>query len=110
MIELTPFIVAAKAVAVAVGCGITLFTYRASRRTGSVALRTLAVGAALVTASVAVGGGLDRLLGVGLETGVLLSSALSVAGFLTLAYSLYVTDPTLGGEARLPSRDGGHGD
>jgi hypothetical protein len=98
MIDITPLIVAARVLAFGVGLVVTLAAVRASRRTGSLALRLLAVGSGVITLSTAVGGGLDRALGLGLEAGVLLSSLLLLAGFATLAFSLFVTDPRLNGD------------
>lgn len=109
MIDLTLLIVAARVVAFGVGSVVTYAAVAASRRTGSVALRLLAVGAGVVTLSTAVGGLLDTALGLRLEFGVLLSSLLLVVGFSTLAYSLYVSDPTLGSGDELAASDGRHG-
>lgn len=96
MTDVTPLVVVAKVVAAGVGLLVTTAAYRASRRTGSVALRLLAVGSAVLTLGAALGGGLDRAVGLRLETGLLLSSLLLLAGFCTLAYSLFVSDPQLG--------------
>jgi Na+/glutamate symporter len=108
MTDLGPLIVAAKVVAFGVGLLVTHLAYRASRRTGSVSLRTLAFGAGVITLSAVVGGGLDQFVGVDLEVGVLLSSVLLLVGFAALAYSLYVSDPSLSGD-ELPPSDSGTG-
>jgi hypothetical protein len=109
MIDLTLLIVAARFVAFGVGLVVTYAAVSASRRTGSVALRLLAAGAAAVTLSTVVGGLLDTVLGVRLEVGVLVSSLLLVVGFSTLAYSLFVSDPALGRGDELAASDGRHG-
>ncbi|MFB6176829.1 MAG: hypothetical protein ABEI99_06745 [Halobaculum sp.] len=95
MFDITPFVVAAETVAVLIGAVVTSLAYRAARRTDSVALRTLALGAGFVTLSVVVDGGLGRFLGVGSRFGTVAHSLLLLGGFSALGYSLYVTDPNL---------------
>jgi hypothetical protein len=69
---------------------ITYFSFKAYRRTGSAALRALAIGFAIITFGSALAGAFDVLLDVGLETGVLIDSALTFIGLGFITYSLYV--------------------
>lgn len=85
-----PAIVAAKALVVALGATITYYAARAARRTGSTALRHLAVGFGIVTVGGAVGGVVDRLLGMSLEAGVLAQTLVTAVGFAVVLRSLYV--------------------
>ncbi len=71
------------------GGGITLFAYRAARRTGSDALRLFAVGFATVTAGALLGGMLNYAPGIGPHAGVLLGNLFIAVGFAVLGYSLY---------------------
>lgn len=108
MLDITPFVVVVKIVAFGIGGVVTSLAYRAARRTGSVALRTLTVGAAVLSLSVVVDGRLAELLGWGPSVGILLDSVLLLGGFTALGYSLYVTDPNLTDDDRsLPNRDTG---
>ncbi|AFZ73012.1 DUF7521 family protein [Natronobacterium gregoryi] len=73
-----------------VGSVITFFTFKAYRRTKQRSLGLLAVGFGLITLGLVLAGLLFELLDVALITGVLLESLLMLAGFLVIAYSLYV--------------------
>ncbi|WP_121743723.1 DUF7521 family protein [Natronorubrum halophilum] len=74
-----------------VGGVITFFAYKAYRRTRQRALGYLAAGFGLVTLGLVLAGLLYELLEVPLMTGILLESLLMLAGFLIIAYSLYVS-------------------
>lgn len=74
-----------------VGSLITFLAFKAYRRTRQRALGLLALGFGLVTLGLVLAGLLYELLGVMLMTGILLESLLMLAGFLIIAYSLYVT-------------------
>ncbi|EMA31871.1 DUF7521 family protein [Halobiforma nitratireducens] len=80
-----------KTLSLLVGGLITFFAFKAYRRTRQRALGLLAVGFGLVTLGLVLAGMLYELLEVGLMTGILLESLLMLAGFLVIAYSLYVT-------------------
>ena len=71
------------------GSLITLFSYRAYRRTGATALRALAVGFAVVTVGTILAGVVDRFTGLGFLVGALLQSTLTLVGFAIITYSLY---------------------
>lgn len=95
MTDITTAVVFTKALVLPLGVGMAYFAYRAYRRTGALSLRSLALGLAVITAGSLFGGGLDRLVGVDIETGVLVGSILTAVGFAILARSLYVTDSNL---------------
>lgn len=95
MTDIATVVVFAKAVVLPLGVGITFFAYRAYRRTGAAAMRSFALGFAVVTLGSVLGGGLDQLAGLGLEVGLLVNSVLTAVGFAILARSLYVTDSHL---------------
>lgn len=92
MFELTAVVVLVKAVVLALGGVITHLAYRAYRRTGSPPLRGLALGIGVVTVGAFLGGGLDQLVGVDLEWGVLVHSVSTAAGFAVVLRSLYQVD------------------
>ncbi|EMA31154.1 DUF7521 family protein [Halobiforma nitratireducens] len=79
-----------KTLVLIVGGVITYFAYKAYRRTRQQALGLLALGFGLVTLGLVLAGMLYELLGVSLPLGILLESLLVLAGFIVIAYSLYV--------------------
>lgn len=102
MTDIATVVVFAKAVVLPLGVGITFFAYRAYRRTGAAAMRSFALGFAVLTLGSVLGGGLDRLAGVGVDVGLLVNSVLTAVGFVILARSLYVTDSHLNGADGTP--------
>ncbi len=80
-----------KTLSLVVGSLITFLAFRAYRRTRQRALGLLAGGFALVTLGLVLAGTLYELLNLSLQTGILLESLLMLAGFLVIAYSLYVS-------------------
>lgn len=95
MDAIVAFVVVAKVVGLVLGGLLTHLALRAYRRTGSPALRAVAVGFGVVTFGLALGGGLDRVLGFEFMVGVLAQSVLLVVGFAVIAYSLYLPDDDL---------------
>ncbi|WP_263019751.1 DUF7521 family protein [Natronobiforma cellulositropha] len=91
MNDYTTIIVLASTATFATGGLVAWFAYRACRRTGSHALRALAIGFTLVVVGSAIGGlahlGGDIALGVALQSGV------TAIGFATVLYSLFVGPP-----------------
>ncbi|WP_436346119.1 DUF7521 family protein [Natronorubrum sp. FCH18a] len=79
-----------KTLVLVVGTGITYFAFKAYRRTRQRALGMLACGFGLVTLGLVLAGMLYELLNVQLALGILLESLLVLAGFVVIAYSLYV--------------------
>jgi hypothetical protein len=92
--------VAAQTATLIFGGAITVLALRAFRRTGSPALRALAVGIGLLTVGALLGGTLHQLLGLNLRTSVLVQSVATAVGFSVLTYSLY-TDHDAGPVARI---------
>lgn len=87
-------LVAAKTVTLVFGGSITLLAVRAFRRTGSPALRALALGVGLLTVGALLGGIVHQLFELSLRIGVLVQSSFTAAGFAVLTYSLYTEDDT----------------
>lgn len=81
-------IAVANTATVVTGSAISLLAYRAFRRTGSAALRAVAVGFGVVVAGSVLGGGV-HLLGDAVVLGVALQSTTTAIGFAILLYSLY---------------------
>ncbi|RQG93269.1 hypothetical protein EA462_03500 [Natrarchaeobius halalkaliphilus] len=79
-----------KTLVLVVGSVITYFAFKAYRRTRQRALGYLAAGFGLVTLGLVLAGMLYEILEVPLAIGILLESLLVLAGFLVIAYSLYV--------------------
>ncbi|APX97450.1 DUF7521 family protein [Natronorubrum daqingense] len=79
-----------KTLVLVVGSAITYIAFKAYRRTRQRALGMLALGFGLVTLGLVLAGLLYELLSVRLATGILLESLLVLAGFVVIAYSLYV--------------------
>ncbi|AQL43894.1 hypothetical protein BV210_14795 [Halorientalis sp. IM1011] len=102
----TTLLAAAKAVTLLFGGILTLLSARAYRRTGSPALRALAVGIGLVTVGAILGGVLHRILGLTLQTSATLQSVFTAFGFGVLLYSLYTESPTPSRERRSGHRPG----
>lgn len=82
-------IVAFKSLTLVMGGLVTFFSYRAFSRTGSPALRALAIGFGIVTAGAFLGGVLHQLTSIGFETSVLVQTVLTTIGFGVIVYSLY---------------------
>jgi hypothetical protein len=88
-----PFIVTAlKTLTLLLGGLITFYSYRAYARTGSKALRALAIGFGLVTLGAILAGVTDQVLGLALNTSLVIESALTALGFSVIVYSLYAQD------------------
>lgn len=83
------YIVLAEAVTLFVGGFVTFLAGRAYLRTGSPALRALAVGLGLVTVGGLLAGAVHQMTGVDLVGAIAIRSTFTAAGFLVLAYSLY---------------------
>ncbi len=80
----------AKTLVVLIGGMITYLAYKSYRRTRQPALRLLAIGFGLVTLGFALAGVVYELLSIPLAYGILIESLLMLAGFVVIAYSLYV--------------------
>lgn len=91
MTAVPSLVFAANLLVLVLGLVVVRAAYRAYRRTGSRALRSLTVAFGCITLGGVLGGIAHQLLRVGLETGVFVNSLLTVVGFAVLAHSLYVT-------------------
>lgn len=83
-------VVVLKTITLVLGGLITYFSFKAYRRTGAKALRTLAVGFGVITLGSLLAGIADQLLGVVGGTSLVIESALTAVGFAVIMYSLYV--------------------
>lgn len=90
MNHLTSLIVVLKTITLALGLTITYLSYKAFRRTGSPALRSLALGFGLVTLGALLAGMVDQLMGLETNVALVIESVLTAAGFGVIIYSLYV--------------------
>lgn len=79
-----------KTLILALGGGIACIAYKAHRRTGAGSLRALAFGFSIITFGALLAGIAHQLLGVALETGVLINSLLTAIGFAIIMYSVYL--------------------
>lgn len=88
-------VVVAKALTLVLGGLVTYFSFRAYQRTGSPALRSLAIGFGIVTVGALFAGILDQVLPLIYSDvdqflfGVLVESWLTAIGFAVIVYSLY---------------------
>ena len=90
MIDITVVVVALKTVTLLLGGAVTYFALKAWNRTGSPALRSLAIGFGFVTFGALLAGIADQVLAVDRTLAVLTESALTAVGFAVIVYSLYV--------------------
>jgi hypothetical protein len=89
MNHITTAVIALKTLTLLLGGVITYLSFKAYRRTGSNALRALALGFGFVTLGSLLAGVSDQV--VRLDTGavLLIESALAAVGFAVIVYSLY---------------------
>lgn len=83
------YVIAAKTVTLLLGGMITYFAYKAYTRTGSPALRALAIGFGFVTLGSATAGVTNLVLEMSLRTTLVVEASLTAVGFATIVYSLY---------------------
>lgn len=98
--EVSVLLVAAKTVTLVCGGALTVLAARAARRTGSPALRALALGIGLLTAGALAGGLGHQYLGLSLDASVTAQSVFTALGLGVMTYSLYAE-----GAGRDSSRD-----
>lgn len=82
-------LVAAKTTTLVFGSALTYLSYKAYRRTGSRALRTLTLGIGLLIVGATLGGLLHQVLGFTLEVSVSVQSIFTAVGFAVMTYSLF---------------------
>lgn len=90
LITTSTAVVALKTITLLLGGLITYFAWSAYRRTGARSLRALTIGFGFVTVGSLLAGVAHQVLDTGLETGLLIESALIAVGFGVIVYSLYV--------------------
>ncbi|ELY46053.1 DUF7521 family protein [Natronorubrum sulfidifaciens] len=93
MNEYTLLIAISNTATLLTGGAVALLSYRAFRRTGSGALRAVAIGFGLIVVG-SLGGALAHLLGGNVGLGVTIQSAFTAGGFTILLYSLYAETTT----------------
>ncbi|WP_144900944.1 DUF7521 family protein [Halobellus captivus] len=82
-------IIVVKTAILVLGGLITYFSLKAYRKTGTPALRSLAIGFGIITLGALLGGTFDVIFGVDLATGLLIDAILTFVGFAVITYSLY---------------------
>lgn len=90
MTHLTTLVTALKTIGLVLGGLITYYSFKAYRRTGSRALRALAVGFGVVAIGALLAGVADQFLPLNRDVALLLESLFTTAGFGIILYSLYV--------------------
>ena len=83
-------VVVLKSVTLALGGSITFYAFRAARRTGPSALRTLGLGFGTVTLGALLAGVVDQFLAVEPVLALTVESLFTTVGFAVILYSLYV--------------------
>lgn len=89
MSQLSTMVVALKTLTLVLGGLITYYAYQAYRRTGASPLRSLAIGFGFVTLGSFIAGFVDQLIGVPLQSAIVIESLLTAVGFGVVLYSLY---------------------
>jgi uncharacterized membrane protein YedE/YeeE len=87
---ITLTIVVLKALTLVLGGSITVFSYRAYRRTGSSSLWALTLGFTIVTVGALIAGIIDQIFPVARNIALIVESFCTTAGFAVILYSLYV--------------------
>jgi uncharacterized membrane protein YedE/YeeE len=104
MRELIAVLLGAYLVTLTIGTVITLLAFRAAKRRQSGALTTLALGFALFTGGAVVGIYLTVLGGPPSTVGRTVAGLCNAAGFVAIAYSLFVADWSNSGvETQVPN-------
>ncbi|GAA0231411.1 hypothetical protein ACFFQF_25700 [Haladaptatus pallidirubidus] len=87
--NVSPIVIVLKTLTLALGGVITYFAFKAYRRTGSQALRLLAIGFGIVTLGAFLAGIADQAFQIDRNLVLVIESALTAIGFAAIAYSLY---------------------
>jgi len=87
--NVTVIVIALKTLTLVLGGLITYFAVKAYRRTGSPALRSLAIGFGVVTLGALLAGLADQAFNVNMDFVLVIESTLTALGFAAIAYSLY---------------------
>ncbi|MFC6756784.1 MULTISPECIES: DUF7521 family protein [Haloarcula] len=89
---ISPIVIGLKTVTLLLGGLITYFAAKAAMKTGSRALRYLAVGFGTITFGSLLAGLADQLFAFSTVMSLIFENAVTAAGFTIIAYSLYVAD------------------
>jgi divalent metal cation (Fe/Co/Zn/Cd) transporter len=92
MSHVPTLIVGLKTVTLVLGGLVTFFSYKAYSRTGSPALRALALGFGAITLGALLAGITDQFLVADRDIALVVESLLTAVGFAIITYSLYVTE------------------
>jgi divalent metal cation (Fe/Co/Zn/Cd) transporter len=87
---ITTAVLVLKTLTLVLGGVITLYSYRAYRRTASRALRALAFGFGSVTLGAFLAGVVDQLIAVDPDLALVVESLFTTTGFAIILYSLYI--------------------
>lgn len=88
--DVTALVTALKTLGLVLGGLITYYSFKAFRRTGSAALRALAVGFGVVTLGALLAGVVDQILPLDPSLALVVESLFTTAGFGIILYSLYI--------------------
>ncbi len=92
MNHLPTLVVGLKTVTLVLGGLVTYFAYQAYSRTGSPALRALALGFGAITLGALLAGITDQFLVADRDLAFVVESLLTAVGFAIITYSLYVSE------------------
>ncbi|WP_181691601.1 hypothetical protein [Natronomonas sp. LN261] len=84
-------VVALKTITLVLGGLISLYAYRAARRTGSSSLRMLAIGFGLITVGSLLAGIVDQLLPIDSTVALVVESLFTLVGFGAILRSLWMS-------------------
>lgn len=82
-------LVVLKTLTLILGGLITYYAFKAYRRTGSNALRALAIGFGVITVGALIAGVFDQVLAISMQNAIVAESALTAIGFAVILYSLF---------------------
>ena len=90
MTHIATLVIVLKTLGLFLGGLITYYSFKAYRRTGSRALRALAVGFGVVALGAIFAGVVDQVVPLDRTVALLIESLFTTAGFAIILYSLYV--------------------
>lgn len=90
MTHIATLITVLKTLGLLLGGLITYFSFKAYRRTGSPALRALAIGFGVVALGAVFAGVIDQVVPLQRNVALLIDSLFTTVGFAIILYSLYV--------------------
>ena len=87
--DISTTVIALKSLGLLLGGSITFYAFKAYQRTGSPALRALAIGFGAVTLGALLAGIVDQLLPLAPSAALSVESLFTTVGFGVILYSLY---------------------